>query len=186
MTITPYLNGATPTEIQETDKLQFAGAAFDSAIAVNAYNDSTHVESSVGANDSSGNTPRNNKFISQAGGTGGDSQVDIGAGTVDLDTIADANCAVKINVAHNSAVALSEIIAYVYDGITPATAPTELDIRLAEQGDANWTEAEGSAAALELADSGSSTSHDIYMLMSVSPTTVGAKTGTLFFGFTYQ
>ena len=71
-TFTWVLQGTSPTTIEATDIVQFAGATFDSAITVGSYNDSTHVESSVGANDSSGNTPKNSKFISQTGGTGGD------------------------------------------------------------------------------------------------------------------
>lgn len=175
-TYTWYLQGATPTTIEATDIVQFAAATFDSAIEVGSYNDTTHVESSVGANDSSGNTPKNSKFISQTGGTGGDSQVDIGGGTVDLDSISTANSPLKINFAHGSGVAVSAHIFYAYDGSTPATGPTGVTFVAAEQGDANWTAAEGSGSALSITDSGSSTSHNFYILLSASPDSVGEKT----------
>src|SRR3990172_4562283 len=171
------LQGVTPTVIDATDIIQFAGAGgFDTAITVGSYNDTTHVESSVGADDSSGNTPNNTKWISDAGGTGGDSQADWGDGTEDIDAILDAECPLKINFAHSPAVAVSSHIIYAYDGTTPATGPTEVDFQIAEQADTNWTEAEGSGAALGGTDSGSSTSHDFYFLISASPTTVGEKT----------
>jgi len=171
-----YLQGSTPTEIQATDILQFAGASFDSAITVGEYNDTTHVESSVGANDSSANTPNNNKFVSQSGGTGGDSQADWGDGTEDIDAITDAECALKINFAHGSAVAVSGHIIYAYDGSTPATGPVDVTFVIAEQGDANFTAADGSGAALGVTDSGSSTSHDFFFIVSASPDSVGEKT----------
>lgn len=169
------LQGTSPTTIDATDILQFAAATFGSAITVGQYNDTTHVESSVGANDSNGNSPKNSKFISQTGGTGGDSQVDIGGGTVDLDSISTANCPLKINFAHGSAVAVTGWKAYFYDGSTPANAPAGVTAKLAEQGEANWTDAEGSGTPVNLADGSSATSHDRYLLASVSPDSVGQK-----------
>lgn len=175
-TYTWYLQGTSPTTIEATDIIQFAGGTFDSAITVGEWNDSTHVESSVGADDSSGNTPNNNKFISQSGGTGGDSQADWGDGTEDIDQILQAECALKINFAHGSAVAVTNHILYAYDGSTPATGPTGVSFVAAELGDANFTVAEGSGSALGVTDSGSSTSHDFYFLISASPDSVGEKT----------
>lgn len=174
------LQGSTPTTIEATDYLQFAGAAFGDPITVNAYNDSTHVQSSVGANDSSGNSPKNSKFISQSGGSGGKSQVDVGAGTVDIDTVSTANCPLKLNFSHGSAVAVSGWKIYAYDGTTPATAPSNIDVRMAEQGETAWTEAEGSGAPVNLADGASNTSHDRYVMISCSPLTVGLKTAFAF------
>lgn len=179
-TFTWYLQGSTPTELEATDILQFAGGTFDAPITVDEYNDSTHVESSVGADDSDGNTPNNNKFISQAGGTAGDSQADWGDGTEDLDAITDGECTLKINFAHASAVAVSSNTFFAFDGSTPATAPTDIDVRAAESGDANFTEAEGSGSAVSIADSGSATSHDFYISLSCSPASVGEKTDFAF------
>lgn len=179
-TFTWTLQGGTPTTIEATDFLQFAGATFGSAITVSAYNSSVHVESSVGANDSSGNTPENNKFISQAGGTGGDSQADWGDGTEDIDAITTAEASLKVNFAHGSSVVTTGAKIYAYDGTTTTTAPTETDVRMAEVGDANFTEAEGSAAGLALDDNTTGTSHDFFVVVSVSPTTVGAKAANKF------
>lgn len=174
------LQGSTPTTIDATDLIQFAGAGgFDTAITVNSYNDTTHVESSVGVNDSNGNTPNNNKFISQAGGTGGDSQADWGDGTEDIDQITNAEAVLKINFSDASSVAITNAKLYGYDGATDTTAPVGIDLRLAEVGDTNFVEAEGSAAALTLTDQGAATSHDYYVLASVSPTSVGDKTGNM-------
>jgi len=175
-TYTWYLQGTSPTTIEATDIIQFAAATFDSKITVSEYNDSTHVESSIGANDSDGNSPYNSKFISNDGGTAGDGQVDIGAGTVDIDTVSEANCPLKINFSHASAVSVTDHIIYAYDGTTTTAVPTGVTFYIAEQGNANWTNAEGSAAALAVGDSGSATSHDFFFLISASPESVGEKT----------
>lgn len=171
-----YLQGTTPTTIGGTDILQFAGAGgFNSKIQVNAYNDTTHVKAAGGSNLSTGNTPRNNKFISQTGGTGGDSQVDVGSGTVDLDTVTTGQAALRINFSDAASVITEECIFYAYNGTTPATAPPGLDVRAAEVGNANFTEVEGSGNALAIQDDTAATSHDYYIVLSASPTSVGLK-----------
>ena len=175
------LQGASPTTIDSDDIIQFSGGAFDSAIDVGEYNDGTHVESSVGADDSNGNTPNNVKFISQAGGGGGDSQADWGDGTEDIDQILDAECTLKINFAHGSSVAITNHVLYAYDGTTPATGPTDVTVVAFESGDTNFTNIEGSGNQLSITDSGASTSHDFYIGLSASPDSVGEKTEFTFY-----
>lgn len=175
-TFTWQLQGSSPTTIGATDILRFSGAGgFSAKIQVNAYNDTTHVKSSGGSDLSSGNTPNNVKFISQTGGTGGDSQADWGDGTEDIDQITNGEATLKINFSHGSSVITEDAIIYAYDGSTPATPPTDVDVRMAEVGDANFTQAEGSGSALALDDNTTNTSHDFYVLVSMSPTSVGLK-----------
>jgi hypothetical protein len=171
------LQGTSPTTIDASDILQFSGVGgFGTKITVGQYNDSTHVESSVGADDSSGNTPNNVKFISQAGGTGGDSQADWGDGTEDLDQILISEATLKITFSDGASVITEDAIFYGYDGTTPATAPVGVDVRAAEVGDANFTQAEGSGSAVALDDNLTpATSHDFYIAVSASPTNVGLK-----------
>lgn len=176
-TFTWTLQGSTPTTIGGTDLLQFAGpGGFDDPITVSEYNDTTHVESSVGANDSSGNTPHNNKFISQSGGTGGDSQADWGGGTEDLDQITTAEAALLINFADASSIVTTDAVFYAYNGSNTATGPTDVDFRAAEVGDANFTQAEGSGSPVTINDDTASTSHNYYLVVSASPQSVGEKT----------
>lgn len=168
-TYTWYLQGTSDTTIG-SDILQFAGGTFDSAITVGEYNDSTHVEDSgTSADNSSGNTPNNVKYV--ASGT-----ADWGDGTEDVANILDGECTLKINFAHGSAVAVSSHTFYAYDGTTTTSAPTGVTFFALEQGDAAWTAAEGSASALSITDSASSTSHDFYVAVSASPDSVGEKT----------
>ena len=178
-TFTFTLQGTTPTTLGATDKLQFSNGTFNGAITVNAYNGGSHVESSGGSDSSSANTPKNAKYLTP-------STVDIGGGSVNLNTISTANCPLKVNFAHGSAVALSQVKFYAYDGTTTTVAPSGVDFKAAKQGDSSWSTVGGSAAALSLADSASNTSHDYYLLVSASPTSVGAKTGKIRMELTYQ
>ena len=163
------LQGTTPTVIDATDKVQFAGATFDSKVTVAAYNDSTHVKSSGGADDSSGNTPRNNKYLTS-------STVSLdGAASSSLAAATDAQCSLKVNFSDASSVAITDAIFYAYDGSTTTAVPTGVTFQASEQGDAAWTNAEGSAAAVTLADQGAATSHDYFILASASPESVGLK-----------
>lgn len=175
------LQGTTPTEIEATDILQFAGlGGFNEPIVVNSYNDTTHVKSNAGADNSAGNDPRNNKFISQSGGSGGDSQVQVdGGATVNLDTLVDADAALHINLSDVSSFEVADAIFFVYSG-SPATPPVGIDVRVAEITDTNFTQAEGSGSPLLLADQGTpATDHDYYIVISYSPLTAGMKNQTM-------
>jgi hypothetical protein len=168
----------------DNDILQFAGAAFGDPIFVGEYNDSTHIEASGGADLSDGNVPNNNKFISQTGGTGGDSQVQVNGGsTVDLDTVTEAEAVLNINVADAASITVVSPVFFSYDPNQSVADPLAgIDVRAAEVGDANFTEAEGSGSPLELADSSTpSTSHDFYIVLSKGATATGVKLDTLRF-----
>lgn len=175
------LQGDTPTTIGATDLIQFAAASFGDPILVGAYNDSTHVQSSGGADVSNGNTPNNNKFISQSGGTGGNSQADWGDGTEDLDQITNAEAALHIQFTDNASVEVFDHVFYAYNGSNTAIGPTDVDVRVAEVGDTNFTNAGGSGNALSLADRLTpATSHDFYIVLSASPTATGVKDDFMF------
>lgn len=169
-TFTWTIQGGTPTTVDATDKVQLAGSGgFDSKITVGQYNDSTHVKTSGAANKSSGNSPRNNKFL-----TSTTVSID-GAGGINLNTASNANCALRINFSDAASVAITGAIFYAYDGTTPATPPVGITFKAAEQGDASWTDAEGSGAPVTLNDKTANTSHDYYVLVSGSPDSVGLK-----------
>ena len=174
-TFTWQLQGDSGTTLEDTDKLQFAGATFDSAITVSEYNDSTHVESSVGADDSTGDNPKNVKFISQTGGNDSDSQADWGDGTEDIDAITNAECTLKVNFAHASSVITSGAIFYAYDGTTTTAVPTGVTFQCFELADIVFTNAEGSGSAMALEDNTTATDHHFYIGVSASPESVGLK-----------
>ena len=188
LTQTWVLQGTSPTTLEATDLLQFCDGTFDNPITVSAYNGSTHVRSSIGADDSTGNTPNNVKFISQTRGGDSDSQADWGDGTEDIDAILEAECTLKLTVAFDSNITVTDITMYGYDGTTTTDAPVGLDLFLAELADIVFTNADGSASALTITDSDTpATSHDFFILASASPSAVGVKDANkIRVEFTYQ
>jgi hypothetical protein len=175
------LQGTTPTTIGATDSIAFSDGTFGNAITVASYNDGTHVRSSGAADSSDGNTPNNVKYV--ASGTG-----DWGDGTESLADILDAECTLKLTISEDSNITVTDITMYAYDGDTTTNAPSGMDVQLAESGDAAWTNADGSAAALTISDSDTpATSHDFYIAVSASPSSVGVKSGNkIRVEFTYQ
>lgn len=182
LTQTWVLQGTSPTTIGATDSVAFSDGTFGNPINVGAYNDGTHVRSSGGADDSSGNSPHNSKYLTS-------STVSLdGAGSANLSTITTANCPLKITIAEAVNITVTDITFYAYDGSTTTSAPTNLEVEVAEQGDASWTQAHGSGSALAIDDSLTpATSHDFFVLMSVKPTAIGVNsTNKVRIEFTYQ
>jgi hypothetical protein len=169
-TTTFTLQGTSPTTIGSTDFIQFAKATFGSAIKAGEYQDSTHVESSVGGNSSSGNTPYNTKYVDAT-------HVSINGGaSALLTTTTTGNAPLKINFSHGSAVAVTSWLFYAYDGSVTTNAPANCTVKAALAGASTWSQPHGSASAIDLGSSTSAMSHDRYVAVSYSPTTVGAKT----------
>jgi hypothetical protein len=179
------LQGTAPTTIDATDKLQFANGVFDGKITVGEYNDSTHVKSNIGNDDSAANTPNNVKFISQGGGGGGDSQADWGDGTEDLDQILDGECTLKITFS-DTGVITEDAIFYAYDGAVVANPPAGVTFVAAEKSDTNWTAAEGNGGALAIDDDGAADNHYYYIACSASPDSVGTKSFKVRMELTYS
>jgi hypothetical protein len=179
-TFTWTLQGTSPTTIGAvaTDELEFAGSGgFGTKVTVGAWNDTTHVRTLPSTDKSSGNTPRNNKFISQTGGGGGDSQADWGDGTEDIDAILTSEAALKINFAHGSSVITENAVFFAYQqGAATTQVPVDVNVKAAEATvDIVFTNAEGSGSPLTLNDNTTATSHDFFIILSCSPSDVGLK-----------
>ncbi len=172
MIFTWKLQGTSDTEIEETDYLFFCNGTFNSNIIVEEWNESTHVKTSAGADKSSGNTPKNNKYIS-----GTEIQVD-GGSTVDLDTISNSDACLTINVTDGT-FAIEDALFYTYNGSSPSQPSEYIDTYAAEVGDTNWTNAVNRTAGLALDDKTSDTSHDYYIALSISPDNPGIVNATM-------
>lgn len=156
--------------IGATDVVRFAGAAFGTAVVVSSYQDSTHVENSGGTELCSTNHCHNTKYVAS-----GTLSLDGGA-TSNVVDVTTANCPLKINFADPSSVTTTGGLFYAYNGSTTTVAPTGVTFQAFEQGDAAWTGAGGSAAAVTINDDTAATSHDYFFGMSATPTSVGEKT----------
>jgi len=166
------LQGTVATTIDVSDIIQFAGAAFGSAVFVGNFNDSTNVKTNVGLNKSLGNSPHNTKRIDST-----HYQLDGGATTLlDASHPTTAQCPLKINFSHGSSVAVTNHVIYAYDGVTTTTPPVEVNFYIVEQSHSAWQLAGGSGAALAVFDHLTpATSHNFYFAVSASPSAVGLK-----------
>lgn len=181
LTQTWALQGSTPTTIGATDSIQFSDGTFDNPITVSSFNGGTHVRSSGGSDDSASNTPNNVKYI--AAGT-----ADWGDGTENCSAMLNSEATLKITVGYDTNITVTGITFYAYDGTTPATAPTNLDVYAFEFGDTAWVNCDGSGSALTLGNSTTpATSHVFYVALSASPSAVGTQSANkVKFSFTYQ
>lgn len=182
LTQTWALQGTTATTIDATDSIQFSDGTFGNPIQVSSYNDGTHVRSSTGTDDSSANTPNNNKYVDST-------HISINGGASELlSGMTTAEAALKITVSESVNITVTSVKMYAYDGTTTTNAPTGMTVQLAEQGDTSWTQAHGSGSALTLNDqTTAATSHNFYVAISASPTSVGVKSANkVRFEFVYQ
>lgn len=181
-TWTAQLTSGTLT-IGATDKVGFYGASFGDAITVGAYQDSTHIENSGGTHQCTVNHVHNLKY-----GDATHFTLDGGASTLlAAGAPTTAQCPLKINFAHASAVATSAAKFWAYDGSTDTAVPTNVTVKAIEQSNTSWGTPAGRASAITLADQASNTSHDYYIGVSASPAAVGDLTAFAFkIELTYQ
>lgn len=162
--------------IGATEKLYYQkSGAFaygaDGAITVGEYNGGFHVVNASNAELCTSAHPANLAYV--ASGT-----VSVNGGAPEaVSGVADASL-LNVNVTCSPEAQLTAASAYVY-GDTEADAPTGLTCYGFQGGDAAWQDVGGSGAALDLGTSASAASHDLYLGLSVSPSSNGAKTGTL-------
>lgn len=172
MIFTWKLQGTTNTEITETDYLFFCNGTFNSNIVVDEFNESTHVKTNAGIDKSSGNTPKNNKYISNT-----EIQVD-GGSTVNLNTISNSDAALTINVTDGT-FAIEDALFYTFNGASPSQPSEYIDTYAAEVGDSEWTHAINRTAGLPLNNKTTNTSHDYYIAISISPQNPGIVNATM-------
>jgi hypothetical protein len=175
------LRGTSDTTIGATDLIQFSDGTFDNPITVSSFNGGTHVRSSGGSDSSAANTPNNVKYI--ASGT-----ADWGDGTEACANMLATESTLLVTVGYDTNITVTGITFYAYDGTTPATAPTNLDVYAFEFGDSAWVNIDGSGSALALGDSTTpATSHPFSIALSASPSAVGTQSANkVKFSFTYQ
>lgn len=184
-TLTAQLVSGT-LAVGATDRVWWNGAAFGTNVVVGSYQDTTHITNNSDAHVAActtGSHVHNTKYID---GThlsldGAGSAV-LAAGTVPT----TAQCGLKFNFSDAASVATSAATFYAYDGTTDATAMAGVTFQAGEGGvTTTWVAANGSGAALGIANQSASTSHDFFVFTSVNPTSTGAKTGKIKIVLTY-
>jgi hypothetical protein len=166
-----------------TDKFGFYGAAFNTAVEVGAYQDTTHVENTSNEDQCATNHVHNTKYVDST------HVIIDGAASAELaaNVPTTAQCPLKLNFTFDTSVTTTACTFWAYDGSTASAVPTGVTFQALEQSDTTWTNAEGSAAAVTITDDTTGTSHDYYIAMSASPESAGAKTAfALEIQLTYQ
>ena len=179
-TVTAQLTTGTLT-VGATDRVWLNGAAWGDNVTVSSYQDSTHISNSSDAHQCTTNHVHNVKYLSST-----TMSLD-GAGSANLSTLTTANSPLKFNFSDAASVATTAATFYAYDGTTDATAMVGVTFQAAEGGTTStWVAANGSGSALTIADDTAATSHDYFIAISVTPTSVGAKTGKVKLALTYS
>lgn len=181
-TLTAQLTTGT-LSVGATDRVWFNGTLFGDNVVVSSYQDSTHISNNSDVHQCTTNHVHNTKFIdsTHVAIDGGGSTV-LAAGTVPT----TAQSPLKFNFSDAASVATSAAKFYFYDGTTDATGMVGVTPQAGEGGvTTTWVSANGSGSALSLANQSAATSHDFFVFLSVTPTSTGAKTGSIKVTLTY-
>lgn len=183
----------------------FYGANFGNSVSVGAYN------STVFATDANGVVQGAQgwscTYVHPNSGT-----INYTGSGLALSTIPNYQSQLNIRFTHTDAVQVRNCLFYAYDGSSINNAPSGVTVKAAEiihpgtaqtatgSGDTTWVTLAGSGSTLTLANSpgpsgifagdGSSSNyqniqHDWYVLLSVSPNSVGSKTFKFYVSYEY-
>jgi hypothetical protein len=162
-------------DVLSTYKLGFYGDNFGDTITVGDYQNSIHILNASDG-DHCDNHPTNRlENIHYEGPSFGYHRGTTSSGSLDISTIENTSL-LRYHFNHASAVSISGGLYYAYQTAT-GTPPTEISSWAFEPPDTVWSSASGVGNALALTDQGSAEDHDYYIGVSVSPQTVGSKTG---------
>lgn len=161
-----YIQGDTEYQVliySSGSWIEFSNYHMLTPLIVGQWNDYIHVNWDGASNEDRlvGKNSVNNKYIS-------DTQVQIGETIKNISSALDSDCTFRINI--TNAPAITIINGEFWDYATGET----ITIKVALPGDSTWTTlGDGQGNGMDLPGSASSTSHDYYMLMTVSPTNSG-------------
>ena len=172
-------NGST-LQLNATDHIWLTGTSFSNNVVAGTYQDGTHISNSNDIQRDTASPLNNVKYITSSTASLN------GASAVALSSISTARVPLKFVFTNAGSVETSAAKFYAYDGVTDANALIGIDLQAAEQGDSTWTAANGSGSALSLGNQGESSTHNFYVILSASPTSPGAKSGSVKLTITYS
>jgi|SRR5450755_1761759 hypothetical protein len=149
--------------VRYQSQMSFYASTFSNAIVVNSYQDSTHRENSGGTEQCISVHIHNLKYTDST-----HYSLDGGASTLLASgSPTTAQCTLKVNFSHTSSVVTSGAKIWAFDGTTDTNAPINVNVQAFQQGNTIWTNCNGRAAALLLADQAANASHDFFIGVSV-------------------
>jgi len=163
--------GTALMAVGATDRYGFYGAAFNDAIETAAYQDTIHVENTSNTEICATAHLHNTKYIAA-----GSMDLDAGGGgALGAGMPTTVGCPIQVLFGHSSSVVTTDTTFWAYDGTTDSTGPADVTFYCGEASNATWTAADGSGAAMGLADDTTAATHIYYLFASASPDTVGVK-----------
>ncbi len=180
-------DGTSTVVIEPTHRLWFnAGVNLTDNIAVGSYQDGTHGSDGAdahlaGCGGTAGHI-NNVKFLSST-----TTSINGAASATLSSTVPSAAQApFRFNFSDPASISTSNGKFYFYDGTTDSTAMAGVTVQAIEVGiSTSWVAANGSGAALALANHAAATSHDFRIATSLSPSSNGAKAGKCKITLTY-
>lgn len=174
------LQSSGTLQLNATDHIWLTGTSFSNNVVAGTYQDGTHISDSSDIQRDTVSSLNNVKYVTSSTASLN------GASAVALSTISQAHVPLKFIFTNAGSVQTSAAKFYAYDGVTDTNALVGIDFQAAEQGDLTWTAANGSGSALNLGDQGESSTHNFYVILSASPTSPGAKSGSVKLTITYS
>lgn len=197
-----YVQGITADiPIENLERLWLNGLAFDDAVPVSIYQNSSSLTES---DDQDPLIVRNVKYLSSTqaeidqvvvssfgaaafgfDGYGGSKAIEGNTQVVSLPVASD-QCQLRVKIESTIPIAISAAKFYAYDGIIDVNPYRGIDFFAAEGGvSTTWQNANGVSLGLSCSDRTLNTVHNYYLAVSASPRQTGDKQGKLKFVFTY-
>jgi len=174
-------------EFGDSHIIKMVGRLFDSAIAVNQYQNAMHLQTDTSTDTDACESPH----LSNLQYVVSDKAAIRGSYTKILSASFPATTmCLKVVVGDfdtPTSFTTTEGGLFFYDGTTPATAPTDLTVQGLEQEDTSWTSCGGSTNAVSISDKSTpATTQTFYVGISAKPTGTGSLTATLRFTIDYD
>lgn len=159
----------------------FYGPGFGLSVRVGEFNETTFRTTEDGQ--TNGSQLPNVRWASATGGYVGASIIEQG-----LQSILTSEATLQVELVTDVAVQTQNAIFRTFDKASIDNPPSGVDVYAAEvasgvaSGDATWTQIQGSGTVLSLADqTNNNTTHNWFVALSSSPTSVGEKTNFAFY-----
>lgn len=169
-----------------TDRVWWNGASFGTNVVVGSYQTTTHRTNSSDVEQCTAGHINNTQYVSGTNySLNGGGSTAFAAGTpIQLNT----GLMFSFTSDGSTSIATQSATFYAYDGTTDTTAMAGVTFQAFETNNSitpSWVAANGSGAALSLANQSTAVYHSFYVGTSVSPTSTGAKTGKIKLVLTY-
>lgn len=164
--------------VDSTQKIKFAGAAFADTIQVGSFQQSMHIMNADDSDECDNHPTNKVENLSYLTDTTAYHRGTTGSGEIALNTLVvpDKSC-LRYTFAHGVTVQTSGGVFYAYDGSVQANPANGVAAFAVEPPDTSWTAISGSAQSLSLTDQATNTGHYFYVGVSAGPESVGSKTG---------